>query len=285
MSPIAKVTIARRTPRRRQIDDQASTSPPAPRTGDKMPDDTASDLSEAAAVILFTAEDGLADTAARVDAAGGNPELIHVVEATITTSGDSRPRNAGPTCADDIAASSRPSPPPGEARQSSTCSPSTSGANTDMHRDQDISSVSVQLAAMAERTDCAVLLLRHPRRRKRRPGAHRRHVDRHHRRARVGLLAALDARRQQRRPTTGAASSPSANATSPQRGDDGLPTPTELGHLAAHIKWEGTTSRRAQDLAAASQPLRQQRSTRRCGRFVADLSRTARCSSPKWRSV
>lgn len=112
------------------------------------------------AVLLLSAEDGLADTIRpRLDAAGGDPARMHALtEIRYDDAGTTRTRP--PTLADLEHI---------ESVVKSTASVlviidvlmAYLPGKIDAHRDQDVRGVLSGLAAMAERTGCVVLLLRH----------------------------------------------------------------------------------------------------------------------------
>ncbi|HET6877725.1 MAG TPA: AAA family ATPase [Jatrophihabitans sp.] len=113
------------------------------------------------AVLLLSAEDGLADTIRpRLDAAGGDPRRVHALTEIRYLDEEGRPKTRPVTLADlehieaavrrvrallvvvDVMMAFLPS-------------------KVDSHRDQDVRGVLSGLAAMAERTGSCVLLLRH----------------------------------------------------------------------------------------------------------------------------
>ncbi len=112
-------------------------------------------------VILLSAEDGLADTIRpRLDAAGSDPTRVHALTEIRYVDDDGKCRTRSVTLADarlieqavvkvgatlvvvDVLMAYLP-------------------GKVDSHRDQDIRSVLSELAALAERTGCCILLLRH----------------------------------------------------------------------------------------------------------------------------
>lgn len=126
--------------------------------GAPMPDGT-DGLEHPADVVLLSAEDGLADTVVpRVLAAGGDPARIHVVAAS---------RVAGverwPELGRDVAALEKLIVRVGARLLIvDVLMAYLDGHTTNSYRDQDMRAVLGPLAAMAERTGCATLLLRHP---------------------------------------------------------------------------------------------------------------------------
>ncbi|MEP9417468.1 AAA family ATPase [Gordonia sp. VNQ95] len=124
-------------------------------TGGLWPDDTRCE--HPGAVVLLSAEDGLADTVRpRADAAGADVTMIHAVQGVPLSDGTLVP----PTLADiheltklvrrvkarllvvDVLMAYLPT-------------------GTDSHKDQDVRRVLSRLSAMADETGCTVLLLRH----------------------------------------------------------------------------------------------------------------------------
>jgi RecA-family ATPase len=113
-------------------------------------------------VVLLTAEDGVADTVRpRLDAAGGDPSRVHVLDSVAGGADqDGHPTFRPPTIAD---------VPQLEALVTATGAVLVTvdvlmahlPARSDSHRDQDMRAVLSPLARMAERRRCAVVLLRH----------------------------------------------------------------------------------------------------------------------------
>ena len=113
-------------------------------------------------VLLLSAEDGLADTVRpRLDAAGADVTRIHAIEGIPIVDEQTGERFLRPPSLADISAL-------GDA-----ISETSAGllivdvlmaylpAGTDAHKDQDIRRVLTRLAALADKTGCTVLLLRH----------------------------------------------------------------------------------------------------------------------------
>lgn len=116
-------------------------------------------------VLLLSAEDGLADTIRpRLDAAGGDPTRVHAMTAVTETTGEWPEQRQGQHRAISLADT-------GAIEAAVKANKvvlvvvdvlmAFLPAGIDSHRDQDVRTVLSQLAAMAERTHCCVLLLRH----------------------------------------------------------------------------------------------------------------------------
>lgn len=126
--------------------------------GQAMPDATTSDLDGPAGVVLLSAEDGLADTVRpRLEDAGA--DLARVVALTaLRLADDERPPTLAP--ADLVALEAAIGQV--DARLV-VVDPLMAylPADTNSHRDQDVRRVLAPLAALAERTGAAVLVVRH----------------------------------------------------------------------------------------------------------------------------
>lgn len=111
-------------------------------------------------VLVLSAEDGLGDTIRpRLDAAGGNPERMHALtEIRYDDAGTTRTRP--PTLAD-LEHLEQVVKSTGAVLVIIDVLMAYLPGRIDAHRDQDVRSVLAGLAAMAERTSCVVLLLRH----------------------------------------------------------------------------------------------------------------------------
>jgi hypothetical protein len=110
------------------------------------------------AVLLMSAEDGLADTVRpRFDAAGADVTKVHAVQGVpIDDEGTLRP----PTIAD-IAALEQAITDTGARAVVIDVLMAYLPTGTDSHKDQDIRSTLSRLAALADRTNCTLLLIRH----------------------------------------------------------------------------------------------------------------------------
>jgi putative DNA primase/helicase len=112
-------------------------------------------------VLILSAEDGIADTIRpRLDAAGGDPARVHMLTEIRVIAEDGRPITRPPTLADV------------EQIEGAVCRHNAVlvvvdvlmaylPGKVDSHRDQDVRGVLHRLAALAERTGCCILLLRH----------------------------------------------------------------------------------------------------------------------------
>lgn len=118
-----------------------------------------------AGVLLLSAEDGLADTIApRLAAAGADPTRIHAL-VTVTLADpidpDAEPRQASPSLPRDIPLIERIIVEHGVKLVVVDVLMAYLHGGVDAHRDQDVRGVLHQLSAMAERTGCCIVLLRH----------------------------------------------------------------------------------------------------------------------------
>lgn len=113
------------------------------------------------AVLLMSAEDGLADTVRpRLDAAGADVSKVHAIEGVpIVDEGGERTLRP-PTLAD-LAALEDAISRTGARLLVIDVVMAYLPDGTDSHKDQDIRRVLSRLAALADRTGCTVLLLRH----------------------------------------------------------------------------------------------------------------------------
>lgn len=128
-------------------------------TGGPWPD--GSHCEHRGAVLLMSAEDGLADTVRpRLDAAGADVSKIHAIEGVpiIDEGGE---RTLRPPTLADIAALEDAINRTGARLLVIDVVMAYLPDRIDSHKDQDIRRVLSRLAALADRTDCTVLLLRH----------------------------------------------------------------------------------------------------------------------------
>jgi hypothetical protein len=131
-------------------------------TGRRMPDGSTGDVSGAANVILLAAEDGLGDTVRpRVDAAGGDASRIHVVGSVIIRTGTTIAER-WPSLADDLTTLEAAITKLRVRLVVVDVLMAYLGDRANSYRDQDMRAILTPMAAMAERTCCAVILLRHP---------------------------------------------------------------------------------------------------------------------------
>jgi hypothetical protein len=127
-------------------------------TGSPWPD---RDRPPVGAVLILSAEDGIADTIRpRIDAAGGDAARVHVLTEVRENTEDGMVRARPVTLADveQIEAAIR------RARAALVVVDVLMAylpGRVDSHRDQDVRGVLHRVAAMAERTGCCILLLRH----------------------------------------------------------------------------------------------------------------------------
>lgn len=110
------------------------------------------------AVVMLTAEDGLADTIRpRLDAHGADPARVVAFEAVEYGPDDERP----PSLALDIARIEAAVIREGAVLVVVDVLMAFLGSRTDSYRDQDVRAALTPLVKMAERTGCAVICLRH----------------------------------------------------------------------------------------------------------------------------
>ena len=195
------------------------------------------------AVLLLSAEDGLADTVRpRLDAAGADVTQVHAVEGMPTIGQDGEITLRPPTLADvhalelavidtgarlivvDVVMAYLPS-------------------GTDAHRDQDVRAVLGRLSGLADRTGCSVLLLRHLNKASGRDPLYRGGgsigiVGA----ARSGLLVASDPDDPERR----VLASVKSNLGPPPESLAYRLVGSDLG--VARVQWEGSTGHSAADL-------------------------------------
>lgn len=129
----------------------------APVTGSgQWPDGT--DCEHPGAVLLMSAEDGLADTIRpRLDAAGADVNQVHAVQGVVV---DDQGTLRSPTIAD-IAALESAIRETGSRLVVIDVLMAYLPTGTDSHKDQDVRATLSRLAALADRTSCTVLLIRH----------------------------------------------------------------------------------------------------------------------------
>ena len=127
-----------------------------------MPDGS-DGLEHPAPVVMFTAEDGLADTVKpRLLAAGGADDLVHVVTATRVLDEEGNVRARWPDLTADVDKLGALVAMLDARLVVVDVLMAYLGARTNSYRDQDVRALLGPLSAMAEETRCAVLLLRHP---------------------------------------------------------------------------------------------------------------------------
>lgn len=128
-------------------------------TGGRWPDGTRCEYP--GAVLLMSAEDGLADTVRpRLDAAGADVSLVHAIEGIPIVDEDDEVSLRPPTLADTVALEEAITETDARLLVVDVIM-AYLPSGTDSHRDQDIRQVMSRLAAVGDRTGCTILLLRH----------------------------------------------------------------------------------------------------------------------------
>jgi putative DNA primase/helicase len=128
-------------------------------TGGSWPDGSV--CTHPGAVLIMSAEDGLADTIRpRCDAAGADVANVHAIEGVPIISEDGEVTLRPPTLADVIALENTVKRT-GARLLVIDVIMAYLPAGRDSHKDQDIRAVLSRLSALADRTGCSVLLLRH----------------------------------------------------------------------------------------------------------------------------
>lgn len=128
-------------------------------TGGAWPD--GSRCEHRGAVLLMSAEDGLADTVRpRLDAAGADVSNVHAIEGVPIVDEDGERTLRPPTLAD-LAALEDAISRTGARLLVIDVIMAYLPDGTDSHKDQDIRRVLSRLAALSDRTGCTILLLRH----------------------------------------------------------------------------------------------------------------------------
>jgi archaellum biogenesis ATPase FlaH len=113
------------------------------------------------AVLIMSAEDGLADTVRpRLDAAGADVTKVHAIEG-VTILDEHGERILRPLTLADVAALDEAINRTGARLLVIDVVMAYLPAGTDSHKDQDIRRVLSRLATLADRTGCTILLLRH----------------------------------------------------------------------------------------------------------------------------
>jgi hypothetical protein len=127
-------------------------------TGSPMPDGTAP---VKGAVLILSAEDGLADTIRpRIDAAVGDPDQIITI-TEITYAGADGPASRPVRIPDDLAAIESVISEHGVVLVVIDVLMAYLNGDVNSHRDQDVRRALHPVATMAERTGCCVIVLRH----------------------------------------------------------------------------------------------------------------------------
>jgi len=113
-------------------------------------------------VVLMSAEDGLADTIApRLTAAGADLARVHALTEVVVYNEAGQPERVPPSLPRDIAVIEYIVTAKRAKLLVIDVLMAYLAGKVDSHRDQDVRSVLHQLAAMADRTGCTVLLIRH----------------------------------------------------------------------------------------------------------------------------
>ena len=113
------------------------------------------------AVLLMSAEDGLADTVRpRLDAAGADVSLVHAIEGVPIADETGEVSLRPPTLADTVALEEAIIETDARLLVVDVIM-AYLPSGTDSHRDQDIRRVMSRLAVIGDRTGCTILLLRH----------------------------------------------------------------------------------------------------------------------------
>lgn len=127
--------------------------------GAPMPDGTPG---RKGAVLVLSAEDGLADTIRpRLDAAGGDPARVIAMTGIAAVGEDGRPYTRPVTLPGDIPLIESVTAARGVLLVVVDVLMAYLSGTVDSYRDQDVRRALAPLAAMAERTGCCVLVLRH----------------------------------------------------------------------------------------------------------------------------
>jgi hypothetical protein len=211
-------------------------------TGGTWPDGTRCEFP--GDVILMSAEDGLADTVRpRLDAAGADVTRVHAVEGVPIFDEDGE-RTLRPPTLDDVTGLEAAVAQTGARLLVIDVVMAYLPSGTDSHKDQDIRRVLSRLSAMADRTGCTVLLLRHLNKAKGgdplyRGGGSIGIVGA----ARAGLLVAPDPDDPERRVLASVKSNlgPAPNSLTYRLVGDGE-------HGVARVQWEGQTEHTARSL-------------------------------------
>lgn len=112
--------------------------------------------------VLLSAEDGLADTVRpRLDAAGGDPTRVHALTEVADLDEDTGERFLRSPTLRDVGPITDAVESTGARLLIIDVLMAYLGGKTDSHRDQDIRAVLHPIAALADRTGCTVLILRH----------------------------------------------------------------------------------------------------------------------------
>jgi hypothetical protein len=129
-------------------------------TGAPMPDGSGG--GRPADVLLLSAEDGLADTIVpRLDAAGADRSRVHALTEVAELQDDGRPTKRPASLPADLPEVERIVAEHQVALVVVDVLMAFLGGGVDSHRDQDVRRVLHQLAAIADRNGCTIILIRH----------------------------------------------------------------------------------------------------------------------------
>lgn len=210
--------------------------------GKEMPDGCV--LDAAGDVVILSAEDGAADTIRpRLDAAGGDPERVHLLIDVLEHDDEGRARRRAPLLPVDI---DRIEALVRKTRADLALVDVLAAylGKTDSYRDSEVRGVLHPLAQMAERTGCVVLCLRHLTKNGGTNPLHRGQGSiAFTGAARVVLLAGADPEDDSRRILA-----VSKNNLAPIGDALAFRLVNAPEHGCARVAWEGTTTHRAVDL-------------------------------------
>ncbi|WP_368834357.1 AAA family ATPase [Mycobacterium intracellulare] len=198
------------------------------------------------AVLLMSAEDGLADTVRpRLDAAGADVDHVHAIEG-VSINDENGERTLRPPNLADITSLEEAITRTGARLLVIDVVMAYLPVGTDAHKDQDIRRVLSRLAALAERTRCTILLLRHLNKAKGgdplyRGGGSIGIVGA----ARAGMLVAPDPEDPERRVLASVKSN-----LGPPPGSLAYRLVEAGDHGVARVQWEGSTEHTARTLLA-----------------------------------
>ncbi len=215
-------------------------------TGSPMPGETVS-TEGAATVVLLSAEDGIGDTIRpRLEAAGADLNLVHVLTEVLDTDDEGKVTARPPSIPDDVARLEALVISTGAVLVVVDVLNAYLGARVDGHRDQDVRRALQRLAAMAERTGAVVVVIRHLNKSAGgnalyRGGGSIGIIGA----ARAGLIVAIDPDDETRRVLAVTKSNLAAMPTALAY----RLVPDEE-HGCARVRWEGPTEHRANDLLA-----------------------------------
>lgn len=217
-------------------------------TGSPMPGETVA-TEGAGAVVLLSAEDGIGDTIRpRLEAAGADLTLVHVLTEVLDTDDEGKVTARPPSIPDDVARLEALVISTGAVLVVVDVLNAYLGARVDGHRDQDVRRALHRLAAMAERTGAVVVVIRHLNKSAGgnalyRGGGSIGIIGA----ARAGLIVAVDPDDETRRVLAVTKSNLAAMPTALAY----RLVPDEE-HGCARVRWEGPTGHQANDLLGTS---------------------------------